>query len=69
MEAMMSGWHVYPLHDLIEHDPDSEDCICGPDARPEEREDGTIGWIIVHHSLDGRELKEPGRGGIPTEQP
>lgn len=55
----MSAYHVIPVNDLIEHDTNGEqDCVCGPDTEPVEREDGSMGWLIVHHSLDGRELRE-----------
>jgi hypothetical protein len=50
--------HTYPVNDLIEHDTDSDDCPCGPTIEPVEREDGSIGWHILHHSLDGREANE-----------
>lgn len=50
--------HVSPRNDLIEHDTETESCVCGPDSRPAEQEDGSILWILVHHSLDGREMKE-----------
>lgn len=65
--------HVYPLGDrvtvqlggktvsaAIEHDTSTSepDCICGPEVRPEKREDGSVGWLIVHHALDGREQRE-----------
>lgn len=52
--------HVHPLDDLIEHDTATEepDCVCGPTVRPEKQDDGSIGYLIVHHSLDGRELRE-----------
>ena len=46
--------HVVPVDDLIEH-PLNADCVCIPRCEPLEREDGTIGWLYVHHSLDGRE--------------
>jgi hypothetical protein len=49
--------HVHPVGDLIEHEI-SEDCLCGPRVQPVVREDGSIGWLIVHHSLDGREIRE-----------
>lgn len=52
----MSAVHVVPVNDLIEH-PDN-DCPCGPDVEPVFREDGSNGWLIVHHSLDGREKEE-----------
>lgn len=50
--------HVLPVHDLIEHDESGDDCVCGPRAETVLRDDGSIGWLIVHHSLDGRELAE-----------
>lgn len=50
----MSSVHVQPTNDLIQHE-DTEDCPCGPRIEPVERDDGSIGWLIVHHSLDGRE--------------
>ncbi|MET9222331.1 hypothetical protein ABZX65_26695 [Streptomyces sp. NPDC003300] len=53
--------HVHPVNDLIAHDTstDDADCPCGPTVRPVERPDGSMGWLIVHASLDGRELQEP----------
>lgn len=51
--------HTYPVGDLIEHNTDSDECMCGPTVEPVQREDdGYIGWHIIHHSLDGRELRE-----------
>jgi len=29
--------------------------VCGPTVEPVVRDDGSMGWLIVHHSLDGRE--------------
>ena len=60
----MSNWsvcdigdvHVMPQGDLIDHEVD--DCICGPDVEPCPREDGSMGWLITHYSLDGREKME-----------
>lgn len=52
--------HVTPEvgSDHIEHDL-SEDCVCGPTTEPVKREeDGSVGYVIVHHSLDGREAQE-----------
>lgn len=46
--------------DLITHEQ-SEDCVCGPTVEPVKRDDGSYGWLVIHHSLDGRELVE--RGG------
>ena len=48
--------HVIPENDLICHI--AEDCPCGPLTDPVRREDGSYGWVLVHHSLDGRELIE-----------
>lgn len=61
--------HVYPINDLIEHELvskplnslyglDDVGCVCGPTATPVERDDGSIAWMLVHHSLDGREASE-----------
>lgn len=47
--------HVLPVSDLIEHDEVGDDCPCGPTVEPVERQDGSFGWLIIHHSLDGRE--------------
>jgi hypothetical protein len=51
--------HTYPVGDLIEHVTDGGDCPCGPTVLPVECEDGSIGYSVVHHSLDGREHHEP----------
>lgn len=40
--------------DLITHEVDA-DCPCLPHVVPIERDDGTIGWIVVHHAWDGRQ--------------
>ena len=53
--AAMSTVHVFPVNDLIEHDTDTGDCVCGPTTEPVIGCDGSCGWVIVHHSLDGRE--------------
>lgn len=52
--------HVCPAGDLVEHDTATTepDCVCGPTVQPVERGDGSMGWLIVHHSLDGREQPE-----------
>lgn len=55
----MSTWHTYPNHDLIDHDTETDGCVCGPTIEPVPRDDGSMGWLVTHHSLDGRELKEP----------
>ena len=48
--------HTLPIDDWIDHLVD--DCPCGPTTEPVPREDGSMGWVIVHHSLDGRERYE-----------
>jgi hypothetical protein len=50
--------HVFPVNDLIAHETAGDTCICGPATEPVERDDGSYGWLIVHHSLDGREESE-----------
>ncbi|MEU0236795.1 hypothetical protein ABZ234_03825 [Nocardiopsis sp. NPDC006198] len=52
--------HVVPNNDLIEHDWQTYEatCVCGPTTRLIKREDGSIGWVITHNSLDGREAHE-----------
>lgn len=53
--------HVHPVGDLIEHEM-TEGCPCGPRPQPVTRDDGSVGWLIVHASLDGREKTE---GAMP----
>ncbi len=48
--------HVIPLDDFIEHE--LEDCVCGPEVEPRPRDDGSIGWVVSHNALDGREKEE-----------
>lgn len=55
----MTEIHTVPVNDLIEHDTDIG-CVCGPDIQPVEREGGSIAFVVVHHSLDGREATEDG---------
>lgn len=49
--------HVTPINDLVVHDTNTSepDCVCGPEVRPADLPEGGIGWLLVHHSLDGRE--------------
>lgn len=54
----MSTVHVVPVDDLIEHDADGGDCTCGPPTEAVFRDNGSNGWLVVHHSLDGREATE-----------
>lgn len=57
---MAETYHVYPVNDLVEHDTDGGDCPCGPTTEPVVRDDGSMGFVTVHHSLDGREHHEDG---------
>jgi hypothetical protein len=50
--------HVYPTADLIDHETNDGDCLCGPSVEPVPRPDGSMGWLTIHHSLDGREADE-----------
>lgn len=54
----MSQHHVYPVADLIEHNTEGDDCVCGPTIEAVPRDDGSYGWLHTHHSLDGREKHE-----------
>lgn len=57
---MTNAVHTYPVGDLIDHDTSGEtDCVCGPETIPVPCADGSFGWVILHHSLDGREAHEP----------
>ncbi|WP_346536960.1 hypothetical protein [Micromonospora sp. DPT] len=48
-----------PINDLIQHDSSGgQDCVCGPTEQPVKGEDGSVRWMVVHHSLDGREQAE-----------
>lgn len=49
--------HVVPVGDLIEHEL-TDPCPCGPQDQSVIRDDGSMGWVTVHASLDGRELSE-----------
>lgn len=57
LERVGAEVHVLPLADSINHD-DSDDCVCGPLTEAVPREDGSMGWLVTHHSLDGREQRE-----------
>ncbi|MFG3046235.1 hypothetical protein ACGFZR_15065 [Streptomyces sp. NPDC048241] len=54
---MTNTLHVVPVNDLTDHDTSTTepDCLCGPEVRPTAQDDGTVGWLLVHHSLDGWE--------------
>jgi hypothetical protein len=50
--------HVYPVADLIDHETEGDDCPCGPTTEAVPADDGSMGWLVTHHSLDGRERTE-----------
>ena len=50
--------HVLPRRDLVEHET-AEDCVCAPTPWRVERDGGGDAWGYTHHSLDGREKREP----------
>jgi hypothetical protein len=56
----MTTVHVIPTDDLIEHETDGDDCVCGPTIEMTEG-----GWLVTHHSLDGRERGEPPQRDSP----
>jgi hypothetical protein len=43
---------------MFDHEEDGDRCVCGPEIKPVEREDGDLGFVIVHNSFDGREKYE-----------
>lgn len=49
--------HAVPRGDLVQHEV-TETCVCGPTVEPVKREDGAVGWVAIHHSIDGREANE-----------
>ncbi len=63
---MNENLHVVPVNDLIDHD-DYDDCPCGPAPKAVKRDDGSVGWVVVHNSLDGRETHEKEEGDGPSE--
>jgi hypothetical protein len=57
MTGPRNSAHVVPRDDAIDHDTNDE-CICIPRSDPVTRVDGSVGWVVVHHALDGREQTE-----------
>lgn len=53
--------HTVPLDDEIIHDL-NPDCPCGPTPVPTPQENGAVGHVVSHHSLDGREQHESATG-------
>lgn len=65
----MTTVHTYPLGDLIDHDTTGDDCPCGPTTEPVQRSDGSMEWVVIHHSLDGRERDEMREMTLISEPP
>jgi len=52
--------HTIPLNDMFGHDTSNGDnCSCGPEIKPIERDDGDTAFHVVHKAFDGREHDEP----------
>ena len=48
--------HVVPDNDLIDHF--IGECVCQPTTTLDQQEGLPDVWIVIHHSLDGRERYE-----------
>ena len=57
---MTSTLHITLIGGLVDHDTGTAepDCVCGPEVRPVTQDDGPMSWLLVHHSIDGREQAE-----------
>lgn len=53
--------HVIPVNDLVDHEDVGDDCVCGPRVELIQRDGRPDAYVVVHHSLDGRERHEGGR--------
>lgn len=49
--------HVVPMRDDITHEQ-SDECVCGPRNEAHAQPDGSVRFVVIHHSLDGRESRE-----------
>ncbi|GAA1401942.1 hypothetical protein GCM10009613_61090 [Pseudonocardia kongjuensis] len=47
-------WLIVRIHD---HEPD-QSCACTPSTELVPNDHGPDGWLVTHHSLDGREQHE-----------
>lgn len=47
---MIDTLHIRPAPGADDHLA-NDDCWCGPTCEPVQREDGTIGWLYVHHRV------------------
>lgn len=60
--------HVVPVGDLIDHETVGDGCLCMPRVEAVFRDDGSNGWVVTHHSLDGREFREADRVAPPWDR-
>lgn len=44
--------HVYPDGDFIEHDTDTDGCVCGPTVEHVTPDGGGTAWLYTHHPLN-----------------
>ena len=52
------GAHVARGWVAVEAVGEAPDCLCGPAQELVRQESGCDGWVVTHHSLDGRERDE-----------
>lgn len=50
----MTTIHVIPTDDIISHENETEDCVCGVTVVPVLDDNGCCSWLIQHNALDGR---------------
>ncbi len=50
------GWLTI---EVFASDLPAEECVCRPSLELSRTPSGADGWIVVHHSLDGREVAMP----------
>lgn len=46
-----SAVHVYPTHDIVPHELEGAECLCGPRLE-------CSGEVVIHNSWDEREKRE-----------
>lgn len=55
-------WTLHRQHHLdagrVGYETAGDECVCGVTTEPVPADDGSMGWLLVHHSLDGREASE-----------
>lgn len=46
--------HVWPDDDQIDHDIDSDECVCGPIVEVYTHDDHPDTYLVIHFALDRR---------------